>query len=204
MDTVFFGLPLSVRPGRVMTPRPATEELVARTIELVGSDHARVADVGTGSGAIAVAVAAAAPRAEVWATDTSRRAIRLAQQNVRRHGLEDRVHVRRGNLLDPVPGALEVVVANLPYLPAAEAPFRPDLADEPREAVYSNGDGLEPYRRLIRASADRLAPSGRLLIQLHREMLEAGRDELIFLLAGLRTEADEAYAPPLPAFVGAA
>jgi release factor glutamine methyltransferase len=203
VDSVFFGLPLSVQPGRVMTPRPATEELVARTVELVGSDHARVADVGTGSGAIAVAVATAAPRAEVWATDTSRSAIRLARRNVRRHGVEDRVHVCRGNLLDPVPGPLDLVAANLPYLPAAEATFRPELAGEPLEAIYSPGDGLELYRSLIRVSADRLVPSGRLLIQLHRELLEAGRDELLFLLAALRTETGEAEAPPVPAFAAA-
>lgn len=204
MEHVFFGLPFSVAPGRVMTPRPATEDLVARTLELVGSEGARVADVGTGSGAIAVAVAAAAPRAEVWATDTSRRAIRLARRNVRRHGLEDRVHVRRGNLLDPVPGPVDVVVANLPYLPASEAPFRPELAAEPVEAIYSRGDGLEPYRELIRTSADQLAPEGRLLIQLHRQVLEAGRDELPFLLAALQAETSEAYAPRIPALAAAA
>lgn len=86
----FNGLSLRTAPGRVMTPRPATEQLVAAALERLGERPARVVDVGTGSGALAIAIAAAAPRAEVWATDTSRCAVALARANVRRHGLQDR------------------------------------------------------------------------------------------------------------------
>ena len=68
------------------------------------------------------------PNARVFATDTSRCAVALARANVRRHGLCDRVTVRHGDLLDPVPGEIDLVVANLPYLPAADAERYPDLA----------------------------------------------------------------------------
>jgi Methyltransferase small domain len=110
----FNGLSLASRPGRVMTPRRATEPLVRAALDRIGSDPARVVDVGTGVGAIAVAIADAAPNAHVFATDTSRCAIALARANVRRHGLCDRVTVRHGRLLEPVPGEIDLVVANLP------------------------------------------------------------------------------------------
>ena len=121
----FNGLPLRTAPGRVMTPRRTTEQLVAAALERLPGHPARVVDVGTGSGAIAIALAAAAPEAEVWATDTSPGAVALARA-VSDTGLGGRVHVRNGDLLEPVPAGIDLVVANLPYLPAADAAFYPD------------------------------------------------------------------------------
>ena len=184
-DVLFYGRALEVRPGRVMTPRSTTEKLVRRALEELGTEPARVADVGTGSGAIAVALAAATPRAEVWATDTSPEAVALARTNVFRHGLADRVHVRRGDLLEPVPGPIDLVLANLPYLPAAERGCYPDIACEPDAAVFAAGDGLGPYRRLLDQCADRLASKGALVIQLRGDVLTAARSELPLLRAGL-------------------
>jgi release factor glutamine methyltransferase len=174
----FSGLRLATQPGRVMTPRPATEQLVARALEVIGDRPARVVDVGTGSGAIAIAVAAAAPEAKVWATDTSRCAVALARLNVRRHGLADQVVILHGDLLEPVPGSVDLIVANLPYLPAAAAAQYPDLAAEPGESVFADGDGLDPYRRLFAVSAERLTLGGTLVFQLHRRVVSATRDEL--------------------------
>ncbi|HXV03637.1 MAG TPA: class I SAM-dependent methyltransferase, partial [Gaiellaceae bacterium] len=142
------------------------------------SGPARVCDVGTGSGAIAIAIARACPEALVWATDTSRYAVALARANVRRHGLDGRVVVEHGDLLDPVPGQLDVIVANLPYLPLELAAQRPELAAEPPEAVFAAGDGLDPYRRLLAAAPERLVPDGRLLIQLHRRVHSFSRSAL--------------------------
>ena len=181
----FYGLELAATPGAVMTPRPATEGLVDAALTAIGDRPAVVADVGTGSGAIAVAVAASAPQAHVWATDTSAHAVELARANVLRHGLSDRVTVRQGELLDPVPGQVDLVVANLPYLPAADAALHPDLAAEPAEAVFAEGDGLDPYRRMLDQSARRLRPDGALVLQLHRRVVATGRDELEGLSARL-------------------
>jgi HemK-like putative methylase len=179
----FYGLELATAPGAVMTPRPATEGLVEAALEAIGDRPAVVADVGTGSGAIAVAVAAAAPNARVWATDTSANAVALARDNVLRHGLSDRITILQGQLLEPVPGPVDVVVANLPYLPAADALLYPDLESEPPEAVFAEGDGLDPYRRLLSQSARRLPPDGTLVLQLHRRTLVARREELASLSA---------------------
>lgn len=167
-DVSFHGLPLATAPGRVMTPRAASEQLVATALERLGERPVRVADVGTGSGAL------------------SRCAVAVACVNVRRHGLGGRVRVRHGDLLEPVPRPVELIVANLPYLPSAAATRYPDLADEPSGAVFAPGDGLDPYRRLAAASEAWLSPEGALAIQLHRRVIVTGREELAELRAALR------------------
>jgi release factor glutamine methyltransferase len=179
----FYGLELACAPGRVMTPRATTEQLVEAALRALGPRRARVVDVGTGSGAIAVALATAAPQLDVWATDTSACAVELARENVRLHGLERRVHVRLGDLLEPVPGPVDLIVANLPYLPASSAAAHPELAVEPALAVYAPGDGLGPYRRLLAAAEPRLTDDGSVIFQLHREPIVVARAELPLALA---------------------
>jgi release factor glutamine methyltransferase len=180
MDIDFADISFTVVPGRVMAPRTATEALVEAAVARVGDTHARVADVGTGSGAIAVSIALRAPRAEVWASDLSGCAVRIARRNAERHGVGHRVHVVRGDLLDPVPAALDVIAANLPYLPdrLRGTPGYLEYENEPELAIWSPGDGLEHYRRLLDGAEQLLAPSGALIIQLHREVLQAERWEL--------------------------
>lgn len=184
-EITFDGLTLLGLPGRVMTPRVTSEPLVAAARARVGAGPARIADVGTGSGALAVAIAAACPQAEVWASDTSAAAALLACVNVHRHGLADRVHVRRGDLLAPLPGRFDVVVANLPYVAASAAAAHPDLADEPFEAVFAAGDGLDGYRRLVDQAATRLDDDGALLLQLDGRLVAREREELPALRAAL-------------------
>jgi release factor glutamine methyltransferase len=200
----FNGLSLVTAPGRVMTPRTTTEQLVGAAVRRLGERRFRVVDVGTGSGAIAVAIAAGAPEAEVWATDTSRAAIALARLNVRRHGLQDRVRVRHGDLLEPVPGPIDMIVANLPYLPSASASEYPGLIAEPREAVFADGDGLEPYRRLLTASAGGLTDEGVLIFQLHRRVVVVGCSELALVRRALDNHVGAPIATYVPVVARAA
>jgi len=183
--TTFYGLPLETAPGLVMTPRAASEQLVALAVSSIGQRAVRVADIGTGSGAIAVAIALAAPRAEIWASDVSAASVLLARANAHHLGVGDRVHVVRGDLLAPVPDELDLIVANLPYLPHAGRQLHPDLAAEPEDAVFAGGDGLGPYRRLLAAAEEWLRPDGAVVIQLHRRALMAERDEIAALRATL-------------------
>ncbi|HUK96636.1 MAG TPA: methyltransferase [Gaiellaceae bacterium] len=177
METVeFAGLELETEPGIVMTPRSTSVALVECALEHVGDRRAVVVDVGTGSGAIAVAIARSAPAATVWATDVCADSVALAGRNAARCGVD--VRVRRGDLLDPVPGPIDVVVANLPYLPYAERSLHPDLAGEPSDSVYAPGDGLGPYRRLLAAARTRLAPDGLLALQFRGELVSASAAEL--------------------------
>jgi release factor glutamine methyltransferase len=168
-ETTFADLPFAIAPGRVFTPRPATERLVQRALDVVGDEPKRVADVGTGSGVIGVTLALRRPQIQVWATDVSPEAVELTQRNAERHGVADRVHVLEGDLLDPVPVPVHVVVANLPYL--SDSLHDPRYDDEPPEAIYAPGDGLDPYRRLLNACRDGklVTPGGVVLIQFHRD-----------------------------------
>jgi release factor glutamine methyltransferase len=190
-EVTFDGLVLATAPGLVMTPRMTSERLVAESSTRIGSRAARVVDVGTGSGAIAIAIAARCLGASVWATDIDRRAVALARANVLRHRLDDRVFVRLGDLLAPVPAPVDLIVANLPYLAAASVAEHADLRKEPLAAVFTVGDGLDPYRRLVEAAPRWLAPDGMVLLQLHRRIVVAGRGELPALGAALSAGADE-------------
>ena len=188
MKTSFYDLDLLTSPGRVFNPRPATERLVDAALARIDGKPLRVADVGTGSGAIAVALAVNRPIIEIWATDTSEDAVELAQANAERHGVADRVHVLRGDLLEPIPVPVDLVVANLPYLPEHEHDERYD--DDPPDAVYAPGDGLDPYRRLLNACREGklTSPGGTVLIQFHRKALAAD----CWQLEDLRTQLERA------------
>jgi release factor glutamine methyltransferase len=190
METTFYDLPFTLAPGRVFSPRPATERLVRAALERIDGGRKRVADVGTGSGAIGVALAANKPRIEVWAVDTSPAAVELARRNAVRNGVADRVHVLQGDLLEPVPMPVDVVVANLPYLP--DSLHDPAYDEEPDEAIYAPGDGLEPYRRLLNACREGklVIPGGVVLIQFHREALAAN----CWQLEDLRAELEQRLA----------
>src|SRR5437870_9418897 len=173
METTFCSLPFTIAPGRVFTPRPATEGLVRTADELIGDEPKKVVDVGTGSGVIAVSLAVRHPQIEVWAVDKNPEAVALARANAERNGVADRVHVVQGDLLEPVPGKADVVVANLPYL--SDSLHDATYDAEPPDAVYAPGDGLDPYRRLLNACRDGklVTPGGAVVIQFHREALVA-------------------------------
>lgn len=175
MQTRFHGLTFVTDPGRVFTPRPATEELVDAALDWLGAAPARVADIGTGSGAIAVTLALRAPEIEVWASDTCGRALKLAAANAERLGAQ--VHLVAGDLLEGLPRDLDLIVANLPYLPEST----PGYDGEPPAAVFSGADGLEHYRRLLDGAAGHLTPGGAVIIQFDGEVFEAARDELPWL-----------------------
>jgi HemK-like putative methylase len=196
LEQVVFGdVWILTAPGVVMTPQSATEALVDVAVECIGSRPVRVADVGTGTGAVAVAVALRAPAARVWATDDSEAAIALARTNVARHRLQDRVEVLFGNLLEPVPDRLDLVVANLPYHAEARSHSRSENArgSQPKHALYTFGDGLQLNRELIEACRTRLDERGVLVLQLYGSVLSAGRGELDELLQEMEARAAEGW-----------
>jgi release factor glutamine methyltransferase len=181
MATRFHGLTFVTDPGRVFSPRASTEQLVDAALERIGDAPMRIADVGTGSGAVAITLALRAPAVEVWASDTCAKALALASLNADRLGA--RVHVVQGDLLEGLPRNLDLIVANLPYL----APETPGFDNEPAAAVYSTGDGLDHYRRLLAGAADHLSSDGGVLIQFDGKVLEAERSELPWLRSRLES-----------------
>jgi release factor glutamine methyltransferase len=181
MRTEFHGLTFVTEPGRVFSPRAATESLVDAALARLGDAPAQVADVGTGSGVVAVTLALRAPQIEVWASDTCGNALQLASANAERLGAQ--VHIVHGDLLDGLPRDLDLIVANLPYL----APGTPGYDDEPEAAVFSSGDGLDHYRRLLSGAGDHLAVDGGVILQFDGQVLEAERSELPWLRTRLES-----------------
>ena len=181
MQTKFHGLTFVTEPGRVFSPRATTEKLVDAALERLGDAPSRVADVGTGCGVVAVTLALRAPQVEVWASDTCGNALRVASANAERLGAQ--VHVVHGDLLDGLPRDLDLIVANLPYL----APGTPGYEDEPEAAVFSSGDGLDHYRRLLSGAGDHLAEGGGVILQFDGQVLEAERSELPWLSGRLES-----------------
>jgi release factor glutamine methyltransferase len=157
--------------SHVMTPRSTSLPLVDRVVAHLDGRAGVVADVGTGSGALAIAIAIAAPETRVWATDVSPAAVELARANAARAGLADRVTVREGELLVPVPVRVDAIVANLPYLPLGERHRHPDLWREPADAVFAPGDGLGIVRRLLAAAPQWLTPDGIVVLQVRGQIV---------------------------------
>ncbi|HEY7456401.1 MAG TPA: peptide chain release factor N(5)-glutamine methyltransferase [Solirubrobacterales bacterium] len=136
---------------RVLIPRPETELLVELALEL---RPRRVLDMGTGSGAVALAIAAELPGCELIATDTSAAALEVARANAERLGLAERIELVRA-MLPPQPPRLDLIVANLPYVAAAEwAGLEPEVTEwEPRAALLAGADGLDAIRAAIPLAA---------------------------------------------------
>ncbi len=162
----FMGLDFEVTPD-VLVPNPDTEVLVQRAVaiarELKGL--VRVADLGTGSGCIGIAVAHYAPNTEVWASDVSAEALQVAARNVTRHGLIERVHLERGDMMQPLAGEFDLVCANLPYVPAGSS-LPAEVAAQPARALYADQGGAALVGRLLDEAPSRLTPRGRVLAEL--------------------------------------
>jgi release factor glutamine methyltransferase len=161
----FLDLVLGVAPG-VFVPRPETEVLVERALEVLPEGDPVAVDVGTGTGAVALAMKRRRPDARLWATDVSDDAVGVARANASRHALE--VEVLRGDLLAPLPaelkGAVDLVVSNPPYVTREEYESLPaEVRAEPYEALVG---GTDVHRRLAQEAPGWLRPGGWLVVEI--------------------------------------
>jgi release factor glutamine methyltransferase len=161
----FCGLRIAVDPG-VFVPRRRTEFLVRQAVALAGRTPVVVLDLCCGSGAVGVALAAALDQVELHAADVDPAAVRCARRNVADAGT-----VYEGDLYEPLPAALrgrvDVLAANVPYVPTEEVGLLPAEAREHEAlvALDGGGDGLDVLRRVTDAAARWLAPGGHLLVE---------------------------------------
>ncbi len=166
----FFGIEFYLDP-RVVIPRPETELLVEQALELANSRFPRpciIADIGTGCGAIAIALASNLTQAKVYATDISAPALEVAAINCQRHGVTDQVQLLRGDLLDPIPEPVHLVVANLPYVRDSEIAelSAESRLFEPMIGLAGGEDGLEWIRKLLFQAVGKISPDGAILIEI--------------------------------------
>jgi release factor glutamine methyltransferase len=148
--------------SRVLVPRPETEVVVQRCLDLLaGVPEPAVLDVGTGSGAIALAIADEHPGARVTAIDVSADALELASDNARATGVDVAFELR--DVRDGLDGEWDLVVSNPPYVTAAEIEqLEPEVRDwEPRIATVG-----EEHTAVIAEAAGRvLVPGGHLVLE---------------------------------------
>jgi release factor glutamine methyltransferase len=188
----FWSLPIEVSPS-VLVPRPETEGLVEKVLELSTREAERILDVGTGSGCIAIALAKELPRAAITAVDISARALAVARRNAARLRVKD-IEFRRSNVFSAFRGTgarFDFIVSNPPYVSRAEWDALPaDVKDfEPRRALLAGESGLDVIERLVRRAGTFLEPGGYLIF----EIGEGQRDRVLGLFGRGWTEIETAW-----------
>ena len=173
----FYGIKFYV-DQRAFIPRPETEILVDEAIKVARERFGgacSIADVGTGCGPIAISLALNLPQAEIYAIDISVPALEAALINCKRYGLEGRIKLLCGNLLDPLPCKVDMIIANLPYIRSSEIErLNPEIRDfEPREALDGGEDGLRLLRELISQAPGKLRERGVLIAEMDPEQRSA-------------------------------
>jgi release factor glutamine methyltransferase len=152
--------------ARALVPRHETEQLVELLLALPAKP-ARVLDAGAGSGVIALTLAAEWPDAAVDALDISPHALALACENAARLGLAERVHFLLSDLFSAVTGQYDLIVANLPYVPAAEiASLSPEVRRDPLPALDGGPDGADVIRAFLDQARAHLRPGGAVALEI--------------------------------------
>jgi release factor glutamine methyltransferase len=183
-ERAFRGLELSLGPD-VLEPRPDTEVLVERALELIRNgrlpnvapdgDGLAFADLGTGSGAVGLGILESLPLGRAILTDISLDALEVAKINAARAGLSDRVEFYQGCWTDPLPAALPLIVCNPPYI-ARKAIDRLDVSVrgyDPHRALDGGEDGLDAYRAILSGLDRVLCPGGVLIVEIGHDQGEA-------------------------------
>ena len=173
----FYGVNLLVN-SNVLIPRPETETMVEHALfmALMGMETRElvIADVGTGTGAIAINLAIHLPAARIYALDTEDAVLDVAAHNIRSHNVADRIKLAKGDLLEPLPEPVDLIVANLPYVPTSRIPtLQPEIQWEPSAALDGGNDGLSLISRLLYQAPEKLSENGIILLEMDPEQFPA-------------------------------
>ena len=166
----FFGIDFIVTPD-VLIPRPETELLVEKAIDWLNKNLERksIADIGTGSGAIAISIAVNVSGATILATDISPEALQVAKRNAEKHHVSRNIDLVECDLLPTHQGngkKIDLLCANLPYIPTKSLEQLPVYEHEPALALDGGEDGLEFHRRLLGMVPNWLASNGLILMEI--------------------------------------
>ncbi len=176
---VFMGLPFVV-DRRVLIPRPETETLVEQAMivcnAMAQERVVSILEIGTGSGNVAVSLSKFLKNSIVTTIDISEEALEVARQNVRSHGVEERVLVQQMDVFEPVDQLFrrrfDLLISNPPYVSSVEwETLRPEVREyEPRLATCDGSDGYELYRRMIEIAPYVLNDGGTVMFEVGDQM----------------------------------
>lgn len=163
----FMSLKFQVNPN-VLIPRPDTEMMIEKILEIPARELIDLCDVGTGSGAIAISLAHYLPEARVSATDISAAALATARINAAENGVV--IDFLQGDLLAPLANhpPFDLIAANLPYIAKNEyIALEKEVKEfEPVQALLAPGDGFDIYRRFLDQALEKIKPGGYLFIEI--------------------------------------
>jgi len=167
----FWSIPFRVSPG-VLIPRPETELIVEKVLELSSQNQETIVDIGTGCGNIAVSLAKELPHAQIIATDISQKAMKVARMNALVQDV-NHIHFARGNLFSPLQKLnlkrkCDFILSNPPYVSENEWAGLPQEIKyhEPKKALVAGDKGLEVHQKIIQGSLPFLKPKGFLVLEI--------------------------------------
>jgi len=191
----FYGLDFHIDP-RVLIPRSESELLVDQALEFAGKHSIKkqhpylIAEVGTGSGAIAISIALHLPQAKIYASDISAPALEVAAINCQRHTVTSQIELLLGDMLEPFPEPVDLIVANLPYIKDSEIKkLSPEIQMfEPMLALTGGKDGLNKVRQLLDQAIGKLKSGGSMLLELGEEQAPEAMSSVKHYLPGASVE----------------
>lgn len=166
----FMGLEMEVTPA-VLIPRPETELLAQEALNIMGHERGVLLDIGTGSGCLAVTLAQKLSQIEVFASDVSLQALKVARRNAERHNVQSKIRFFHSDLyreLGPeYKGHFDMIVSNPPYISTQEmTQLETDVIYEPELALHGGKDGMDVIRLLIQNAGLYLKTTGTLLVEI--------------------------------------
>jgi release factor glutamine methyltransferase len=166
---------------RVLIPRPETEILVEKTLDLIkdkfSDKRINILDLGTGSGNIAISLAKLSKNFEIFASDISQEALEVARENARINRVDKRICFLKSNLFENgfkhKNNFFDIIISNPPYLTLRELDNSAmELSYEPRIALDAGNDGILFYRQIIKQSPQYLKKNGFLIFEIGYNQLE--------------------------------
>lgn len=179
----FYGFKFLVNP-QVLIPRPETEILVEKVLNFASKNKAeqlRVVDVGTGSGCIAISLSLKNPKLKIFATDMSSNSLNIAKKNANLLKVMNKITFFEKDLLDNFNEKVDVIAANLPYIPTANWEKLPtSIKDfEPRLALDSQESNLSLYNKLFSQAKNILNEKGIIFYEIDGDIFSLTQKELL-------------------------